>query len=63
MLIFDIEKMEIVDSISINPIMSSQKYMLKDDQGYNIFRIVRASDVLESKSHNEYNYLQLKIKY
>jgi hypothetical protein len=31
MLIFDIEKMEIVDSISINPIMSSQKYMLKDD--------------------------------
>ena len=45
MVIFDIEKNDIILNIAINPNLKSRKYIFIDDQGFCTFNLCRSCDV------------------
>jgi len=45
LMIYDIDLMDVVQCIDINPNLKTIHYMYSDDQGFNSFKIVRACDL------------------
>ena len=50
LLIYDIDEMYISESININPNKVNIQYIYIDDQGYNSFKIVRSSEMVDKSS-------------
>lgn len=59
-MVFDIEKYEITDIISISPSLANSEYIHEDDFGYNTFFLCRSSDMQEININGQYAQ---RIKY
>lgn len=49
MLIYELEKNEIVSQIPINPRKGNMKYLHIDDYGFNSYKICRTTDIVTEK--------------
>lgn len=47
LLIYDIDAMEIVECIDINPNQANMNYMYVDDTGFNCFKVARSSELID----------------
>jgi len=53
LLIYDIEEMEIVECIDINPNQANMNYLYVDDSGFNCFKVARNSELIDRTSEME----------
>ena len=53
LIIYDIEQMEIVECIDINPNDANLNYMYQDDSGFNCLKVARASELIDRTAEKE----------